>query len=736
MALPSSDNTHSMVTTGTPSGDLSNIVLDNLFGMGWENYFGGNIGPGPFTLFFDLLKYLNAMALTVATVLIVYVALIGVAGSAHEGVPLGRRYSTLWTPIRSVMAIASLIPIPGIGISTLQGIVLLAVGLSVNGANHLWNQSIDYMKDNTVALAAIDQDLGSEMEATVLSQELLKTITTQTYLFQMDDNGFGVPAFSDFTSTWIPDTFSLGYLKSIANPKRSPEDGEGGTYYIEFTTPDSMSNLVGELGGVTIPCESKNTICDLKQEAVINLIDALFPIAENIVSGTTANPSALKNAVNQYKTRIATINTSMIRNEQAGFTAAVDDFSSKAKQGGWILAGSWYWTIASIQERSRDLITDHRIQSNPMDTDTVAETVLDDYQGIMASTRSYTGFSIDDFKKAAQLEKTIEDESFISGVFKQISRAIRDGFLTITEYLVVGLTEGDPIQNLKTVGDTIILTGETVIAGYLGFETINFIKDKLTGKNIMATNLEAISQSASKAANTRDKFFTAMLLLMILTPLFLLGLLLAYYLPSLPFFLWFSGIITWFLLVIEALFAAPIIAVAIAIPEGEGAIGPHARRSILLIANLVFRPPLMIAVFFFVYFAIKGIVWIIGVGYILFYNGLHADAFIGPLTVVMTVLLIGTFLIVVIDRIFSLINEAPAAIFNWIEGGASHLGGDGGVYDRTRQTATSVTAGTGAAVSQGTQSIRNAYKGRNTSAGKTQTKPDKGEGQFIPDNKR
>ncbi len=694
--LPNANSTEAQLANGsTPAQDVSKTIMDNLFGTGWENYFSGAMGSGPFTLFFEMLKHINTVAFAITTFLIVFIALTGVAGTAHEGVSLGRRYSTLWTPIRSVMAIASLIPIPVIGISALQGVILLAVSHGIAGANILWGKSLDYMKNSPSTLVSMEMDIGASSEAENLVDSIIKATTTQAYLSQMNSNGSSVDSSSKLDVQWSPDIFSYGYLKSIANPDRMPKNGEGGTYYVEYKVSPSMSSLKGELGGISIPCDKQDSTCSRKKNAVVTFINDVYPAGKAIVEGKKANRNTLNAAQNKYKKEIARINNTRIKQEKTGFTAAINDFTSKAKQGGWVFAGAWYWTITSIQERTRDFISEHRIRAASIDTESVSETVYTDYDAVMNAARSYTGFSLDDAKTAAKLEKSIEDENWFLRSYHKVSGTIRDGFLFLAENMTALLTEGDPIQNLKFVGDSIIVIGEGAVTSYLGYK----LWDSVKPQNALATNLNLLNDAKNNKSN--NDAFSGLLVFAMLMPIFTLGLLLSFYLPTLPFYLWMSSVITWILLVVEAILAAPIIALGIAIPEGEGFIGPHSRRAVFLIANIVFRPMIMITVFFFIFYALKIVVWFIGMGYILFYNGLQATAFTGPLTVFMTVFMIGVFLIFVVERLFSLINTVPTAIFNWIEGGSSHLADNGNVYGKTSAMAGAGIAGTGKIAGEG-----------------------------------
>lgn len=93
-----------------------------------------------------------------------------------------------------------------------------------------------------------------------------------------------------------------------------------------------------------------------------------------------------------------------------------------------------------------------------------------------------------------------------------------------------------------------------------------------------------------------------------------IGFLTAYYIPFLPYMIFTFGSIAWLMAVIEAMVAAPIVALGITHPEGEGAFG-KGEQAIMLLMNVFLRPAMMIIGY------ISGIalsyvsVWIINAGF-------------------------------------------------------------------------------------------------------------------------
>ncbi len=93
-----------------------------------------------------------------------------------------------------------------------------------------------------------------------------------------------------------------------------------------------------------------------------------------------------------------------------------------------------------------------------------------------------------------------------------------------------------------------------------------------------------------------------------------IGFLTAYYIPFLPYTIFTFGSIAWLMAVVEAMVAAPIVALGVTHPEGEGPFG-KGEQAIMILMNVFLRPSLMIIGY------IAGIilsyvsVWVINAGF-------------------------------------------------------------------------------------------------------------------------
>jgi len=92
------------------------------------------------------------------------------------------------------------------------------------------------------------------------------------------------------------------------------------------------------------------------------------------------------------------------------------------------------------------------------------------------------------------------------------------------------------------------------------------------------------------------------------------GMMTAYYVPFIPFLFFTLGSIAWLIAVIEAMVAAPIVALGVTHPEGHEAFG-KGEQAIMLILNVFLRPSMMIFGYIFAIILTYVSVWVMNSGF-------------------------------------------------------------------------------------------------------------------------
>ncbi|MBY0378009.1 MAG: DotA/TraY family protein, partial [Gammaproteobacteria bacterium] len=94
----------------------------------------------------------------------------------------------------------------------------------------------------------------------------------------------------------------------------------------------------------------------------------------------------------------------------------------------------------------------------------------------------------------------------------------------------------------------------------------------------------------------------------------IVGIISAYFIPFLPYMMFTFGSIGWLIAVIEAMVAAPIVALGITHPEGEGPFG-KGEQAIMILMNVFLRPALMIIGYIAGIMLSYVAVWVINAGF-------------------------------------------------------------------------------------------------------------------------
>lgn len=99
-------------------------------------------GTGP-ALLSQLFKVFNTIMLVVAVIIVTYVSVVGVMKTAAEGEVLGKGWSTLWVPLRTVFGIAALMPTTT-GYCAAQVIIMWFIVQGIGAADTVWSAALKY----------------------------------------------------------------------------------------------------------------------------------------------------------------------------------------------------------------------------------------------------------------------------------------------------------------------------------------------------------------------------------------------------------------------------------------------------------------------------------------------------------------------------------------------------------------------------------------------------------------
>lgn len=693
--MPLSNNTDEVLNSAQAS-DKSVGFLNDIFGVGWDKILEG-VTPagGAGTVVFELFFAFNAVILACVAALMFYVISAGVVGTAHEGESLGKRYSTLWTPIRGAFSISLLMPLPWVKLALIQAILLKFVFYSIGGADYLAVKTVEFMAKQNGAISApmVPMPLAED-----LAEEMLKNLVVQEYFQEREGQSYGegIKTLNSEQSTLSK--LSLGYFH-----------GESSMGVI-FTPPNGGDIGAEDMGALRVIClaDGNREHCASENNAGIELADELRGIAKAIVSkwADGANTpmdeqqeSLYRSAINTYaknsqQAAINALSTKGFNNDKSdAHQAELDDLVQAVKNNGWVWLPSYYWKISRLNENAQMTIQAKLVVApgHGLKESIVAEAAGKEIDATLARYHNFVG-AVEKGRKNQSV--ALSSGSGGSGMGSLISSLVIDAVgssfgedraMKGAAAVVAGtIATGDPISNLQKLGHSVINTGTVLISLGLG------AKGGEVGWQLTPAG-KAFTALAS--AGGKDNIFVDGLkwvmgiVISMGFGLILTGTLLAYYLPAMPFIVSTAGTIGWLILVIELMVAAPIWAAMHAIPEGEGMAGQHGKQGYMLFFGILLRPSLHVMGFFMGFLVINVAGHFVGQAYSDFTESSNNDSLpIGPLAHIfawIATLVIGTGVAIAAShKAFSLITWLPDHILRWAGGNSPSLG-EGGDEQRS-----------------------------------------------------
>ena len=609
--------------------DASKQFLDSLLGQGWDAWGQGLGGSQAAELMLEMFSAFNIVALATISALFLWVLAVSVAGTAHEGTPFGKRYSSLWMPLRFVGAMGAMAPIFK-GLSLFQVVILACIGFSINLGNFVWSLGTDYFVEHggQITVQAPDQNV---THYAAIANGALDSLTLQYYLNERRGLGISPGGKWDYSGNWI----------------RS-----GGEYRFTFN---------GNTGSIMVECvDESDALCRGKVNAVGTAISSLSSVASQLANPATPadsiDPQALHNAAGNINATILSSLQSYAK--QGQLKTKLQDFQEVSKQYGWFIAGSSYWSISWINQEVREAMYSG-ISYAPREytrSEMLAMTYgLHDYEAMQERVANYikTAYAARRGITDTTANPAVTDEGRALGEIGNWLRATLNGLVSanILPIAVDKLSTNDPIMAVSNVGDYFIGTAWGLAAA-LGVVDV-------------AHSMGKAIPLVGNAVPNLDKYISFVLFSVFL-PLLLYGLALAYYLPAIPFIRWISALAGWAILIVEALVAAPIWLCAHALPEGEGAAGQHGKRGYLLLLGIIIRPPLMVAGFFAAVILLNVLGRVIGAGFEMFIAGTSQTKVIGLTGTISMLIILGIVVIMMANKFFSLIHYLPEHVTNWI----------------------------------------------------------------------
>lgn len=625
-----------------------------------------------------LMNIFNGAVLSLASIFAFYTIVSAVVQTAHDGEVLGKRYSSLWVPIRSAGGIAAIVPAGGY--SAVQMLVLWVAAQGVGLANNLWSVGVDALAKNGGFAPQV----------------------------QMFDDGKQIVA-------------QLVPIAACMQANREEIDKAQNPYgHVEHApqTTEKYDDYGFALNGKFISCgrvnfdlasdasASTRAIHTAKKEAVREAWRTIRPAIVSLgePGGTAA---VLESAARRYDQAVyeATKAAAVAASASAKTKYATEVAALREK--GWTAAGGSFMLLSKLSET-----TNIKVDAGNVGIAPAAGNVF--YREEIASrTKGLTSGAL---TKAGGEVGASGDEatSIFNDIVGKRLKAFQDAMIGKS------VSYGDnPILHWKSWGDLILNFVGGVLFAMLAISAlaaaggglVESVASSVPGSGVILGPLKALGAGIVDVVGKLFYIF-----LFVSVGFVAVGVMLAFYVPMLPYIIWVSVLLAWLVAVAEAVIASPLWMMLHLNPEGDGVGSGGTEAGYKFIAATFLRPGLSVIAFFVacsIMFAVGG-----------FVNSTIVEVFkttreensmfsfssmfgvFGLSFIAMSLAL------AIVSKSFGLCMTIPTAILHWI--GSSLTGTDSMAHDAKHE----FTNAAGVVISGSQQGMR-----KNVVGGRTPTTP-------------
>ncbi|WP_157955779.1 MULTISPECIES: DotA/TraY family protein [Devosia] len=653
-----------------PTSDLQSSVIEAFQASDGESLstqmaaqiFGPLFGAGP-TLLSMCVGYLNVAMLALGGMLFFYNVAVGVLQTSHEGVVLGRRWSSLWAPLRLIFAIGLLVPMPNAGgyNSVQAGIAWLVRG-STSAASLIWSSAVPALIAGDVQVVATKPAVPTTAVADIWKMSACKALAN----FQLDAAG------SDARISFVRAGHQNGAIALVSRIAGRE---------------DITTGICGSIATPLAPSHLSAPEASLFMTAHLNALASILAVTDELAARALAASIAHDGTAVEMA---APLRAAIIRANNLLLPIAELVKSSGGDEGqqrlraylenrdgqGWLAAGSFYLVLANLNHQASSVLSARPTILTP------ARYAFESTGATLDSVA--TGRSIGWFGSANGNNLRLDQEELLrvggdmDRAFSRASAALASfGFALPDPALAAALSpaQGEGGSIWDVLGSAVNEVGQKLAQQVaLYFAPENTGADPVVGlielgQFLIATASSILSALAMGSAVPVVGGAVGAVMAVVgplLLTMTVAGGAMSVLLPTVPFILWILAVFGYFMAVVVAVVAAPLWAVAHMRLDGEGLAPEAAHQGFLLLLRLLLTPTLMILGFFAAMAIFRAVSGMVGAGiyYLISSFSGHPMFWLAAIAV-MAVLTVSAFLLV-LERSFSLVTKLPDAVCRWI----------------------------------------------------------------------
>lgn len=661
--------------------------LAPIFGGLFESCGGGAGGSG--RAFELAIGILNAGALTFGGIIASYTLVVGTMQTAHDGEMLGKKWSSMWLPIRTLLGVGLVVPLSN-GYCVAQFLIAFMIGQGVGFADTIWSMYLtNYAAPRGMAPTNRLPNVTTLAKGILTSQLCVAAYNA----VQAQTTGINSRMMSMSSTPGGRDTPSV--INFGFTPGGGSQGNEcGSVSYRSSADPTDLADVAGMAGMSRSSSAAPGGLSVVSNAALKSVDMAAMDLAQMRAAGamavsferTASKIVNFRDSAGGAPDVVADMNRAIVA-YQTTVTAAVGTvfgsqdamttYVTAARTDGWYLAGAWFMKAAQLQDMVNVSV------SNVPSTTPPDATMLGNDTALLGAIAPYF----------TQLDKSVASAATTAGssmlgqdpvdlATSKSGNPLKEALSRFSSSIggsIFSVFQLNPtrsaIMSIKDIGDgtmtaseVAMVSGVTMVAASSGIKAVN---EGFVGQVVSVASFGVSSFVGGSFAGAVS--VVGYLLIVLGSIFFGLGSMIAVYLPFAPFLLYFGAFVGWLILCGEAIIAAPIWAVMHLTPSGDDVMG-GARQGYMLILGLLFRPALIVLGFIFALTAVNVIVQ--------GFNGVFFPVF--KLAMTGSVMGLGTILVMlciyfgtmvwIFHTVFGLIHVIPDKLLRWIGGGGEGLG--------------------------------------------------------------
>ncbi|MFO1258842.1 MAG: DotA/TraY family protein [Gammaproteobacteria bacterium] len=571
----------------------------------------------------QLFNVFNMAVLSMGSIAMVYVIWISAVETAHEGKLMGQKWNAAWIPIRSMIGVGLLLPTAS-GYSLCQIMMMWVVMQGVHAANAMWTVVLENFEVGAVYDIPPDEGLADVNGASEAAQAMFESMMClemlkQKYPDAIDDLG-AQPTLYEHDGAIVIGIEGDEHHAEICGglqPSKEPSDYDPEVWRNSQTVAaDNSAGYLSIYAAEAVDGES------------VSGSDIIMG-ARKIISGIVASTSKISGPV------------------------SLDQTKTDAKADGWLFVGVYYHYLSSWME-----------EYNPGNL-TAPQPIKPDYAELpfteaelKAKYNAYLEESdLLSPDEAPPTELDLGQSSGLSGALAQLwdSAGLNDLFIDLAMSVIDSISDNDtdPIIALQKLGTDLMISIETMVF-------------TLIGAAVLVALLACIMQSLLPLCWMFAAGIAVLVpvVMVFMTLLWGAGVLLGLYIPLIPFLVFTFAGVSWFLLVVEAMVAAPVAAIGLVNPSAENFGNIHPVMTLTL--SLFLRPTLMVVGFIAAHMLLRVLMYMINFGFkAVIESSLTGIGIFGAVAIVVIYCGIA---IITVQECFALIYILPDKVIRWIGG--------------------------------------------------------------------